>query len=628
MVDVQKDETPKVAVKKSFITVGPTFHYSHDNVRFYWLLAVLAYGLTAFFWTKIVTGSFWAPDIELLSSPAQWGIGGFAVSGVSIFEYPWQILVLGLLMGILAIVPLLVSLLMCFSYSLLFIFVVAVIANLPGLAAALLISCFAIACRPLRFRSRFISTALCTAPLLVYWGIYGNTTGLDPIKWGFSFAPWITAWFVGLCFAGIVLGIGHFTRYRPGVIWTTTFALLTIAIFTFEGRIGFDELDYQLYVAKNNPEHIDQFHDHSLKESLDMTIANHDVRNYLAEAYFFPTETDALRDALKKAIGEKLTNDRWPSWLIVTEGLQYQNKKQELIEQYDRFINLRANSKRMPIALYYKALLSDYSPDIKLIDQKETLHFYSEYPQEINLALWHRLYKDFAASPESAGARLRYARYLAGQGRFEKADQLLIEAQNMVSDRLKKIEEKRLKNKDTDDKLLRIFTPPAESVMTEFKLAELNRDLNRLRILISSENRTNDANSLRRLAKFVMLNPHTANYQRKLNELSEEMTDKDAIYDNVLLAKAMLIEDDQKRADELSTLHDRFSRSDAGMEAFYELALLRIRLWQGIDKSDVAKGREYLTLARQKLEEFTVLYPESIYTAETFKKMASLPKMD
>ncbi|GAI89250.1 unnamed protein product, partial [marine sediment metagenome] len=69
--------------------------------------------------------------------------------------------------------------------------------------------------------------------------------------------------------AGFVLGIGHYTRYRPGLVWIFTTITLVLAVGVFEVTIGFDELDYQLYVAKNNPERISEFHDHSITEALD-----------------------------------------------------------------------------------------------------------------------------------------------------------------------------------------------------------------------------------------------------------------------------------------------------------------------------------------------------------------------
>ena len=186
--DVEKSP---IAASKSLLTVGPTLHYSHQNVQRCWLLAVAAFVASCCFWSKIVTGSFWAFDFEVLINPKLWRLGQYVAGGISIFEYPWQILVLGLLMGILAVIPVLTAQLMSFSYSLPFILAVAFLANLPGLAISLFVSCFAVVCRPLRFRSRFIAIGLCTAPQLFYWGLFGGAAGVERVKWGFSFTPWI-----------------------------------------------------------------------------------------------------------------------------------------------------------------------------------------------------------------------------------------------------------------------------------------------------------------------------------------------------------------------------------------------------------------------------------------------------
>ena len=413
------------------MTVGPTLHYSHKNVQRCWLLAVLAFAVSCLFWSKIQTGSFWTFDFAAVTSPKLWRLGQAAITGVSIFEYPWQILVLGMLMGILGIVPVLISQLMSSRYSLPFILAVAFLANLPAFAISLLLSCVAVACRPLRFRSRFIAIALCTAPQLAFWGYFGGAIGVEPIKWGFSFTPWICAWLVGLAIAGLVLGIGHFTRYRPGLVWMFTSLVLLTTVVVFEVKIGFDELDYQLYVAKNNPEQVSEFHDHSITEALDKTITNPAVIKYLA-GFFYPAEPIPLRAELKREIQIQLSQDRWPSWFVATDELKYQAKRQWLFEQYDLFISRRAKSRRMPIALYYKALLREYSPDVKAIEQKEELHFYSDYPYERSREIWYQLYRDFGGSPESLEARWRIAKHWAGQGKFEQADKLLSEAQTMI----------------------------------------------------------------------------------------------------------------------------------------------------------------------------------------------------
>ena len=147
----------------------------------------------------------------------------------------------------------------------------------------------------------------------------------------------------------------------------------------FETKIGFAELDYQLYVAENNPEQTSEFLDHSITEALDKTITNPSIKEYLAD-FFYPTEPIPLRAELKREIQHKLSQDRWPGWFIVPPELDYQAKRQWLLEQYYLFISRRPKNRRMPIALYYKALLSEYSPEHNILGQKEVLHFYSDYP--------------------------------------------------------------------------------------------------------------------------------------------------------------------------------------------------------------------------------------------------------
>jgi len=615
----QTEKAPIVA-SKSFMAVGPTLHYSHKNVLRCWLLAVAGFSVSSFFWSKILTGSFWSFDFSSITSPESWHLGKFVITGVSIFEYPWQILVLGLLMGILSIVPVLISQLMSFRYSLPFILAVFFLAALPAFAICLLVSCVAAACRPLRFRSRFIAIALCTAPQLLYWGYFGGARGVEPVKWGFSFTPWICAWLVGLAMAGLVLGIGHFTRYRPGLVWAFTSLVLVIAVAVFQVKIGFDELDYQLYVAENNPEQVSEFHGHSITEALDETITNPEVKRYLA-GFFYPAEPISLRAELKREIEIQLGYERWPSWFIVPPELNFQEERQWLLKQYELFIKQRPKSRRMPIALYYKALLSEYSPDIKTLSQKEVLHFYSDYPYERSREIWYRLYRQFGDSPESLEARWRIAKHWAGQGRFEQADELLAEAQTRVGERLKLLE----KEQTRSDTFFSLFRPPADSVMTTFKLTELQRKLNQLRNLISAENRTDKSASAERLAKFVMLNPHASDYAHHLNELLLQMSDDDPLRDNILLARAKLVADEQLRAEKLSRLHEEFQDTDGGMQALYELGLLKIRLWRQMDESNSEQKKKYLAQARATLTSFTEKYPDSFCAHQVKKNLDNLP---
>ena len=618
-MDSKETEKTPIAVSKSFMAVGPTLHYSHKNVQRCWLLAVVVFGMTCFFWSKITTGSFWSFDIQTTTRPAFWHLGQTVISGVSIFEYPWQIIVLGLLMGIMSIVPVLIAQLMSFGYSSVLILAVFSLANLPGFAICLLISCIAVACRPLRFRSRFVAIALCTAPQLVYWAYFGAVRGVEPIKWGFSFAPWIFAWIDALTIAGFVLGIGHFTRYRPGLVWIFTTITLVLAIVVFEVTIGFDELDYQLYVAKNNPEQVTIFHDQSITEILDKTTKDPLIKKYL-EGFFYPADPIALRAELKREIQIKLGYDTWPSWLTLPQELEYQSKRQWLFGQYNLFINKRSNSSRMPIALYCKGLLSEYSPDINMLGRKEVLHFYSDYPYERSREIWYRLYTEFGNSPESIEARWRIAKHWAGQGKFEQADKLLIEAENMLKTQRSKLLEDKQPSQGT---IFDLFHLPAHSVMTLSKLDELQRRIDQLRMLIGPENRTEDQQAIERLAEFVMLNPYASDYSQHLDMLLEQMDDNDRLRDNVLLAQTKLLPDEQLRAEKLNQLHKEFGKTDGGMLALYELGLLKIGLYQ--NEQSPEQKKKYLTDARATLESFIKLYPASFCAEQVKNNLDGLP---
>lgn len=614
----ETDKTPIVG-PKPFLAVGPTLHYSHSNVQRCWILAVCAFCVSCLFWSKIVTGAFWSFDIESVASPEYWRLSRDLVTGVSIFEYPWQIFVLGLLMGIIAVTPVLISQLMSFGHSLLFVLAIVLLADLPGFALCVLVSCFGAACRPLRFRSRYIAIAFCMVPQVIYWVFFGGARGARPIEWGFSFTPWIFAWLDGLVIAAFVLGIGHYTRYRPGLVWIFTLVTLVFAVGAFETAIGFDELDYQLYVAKNDPAEIEQFHDHSITEALDETITDPDIKKYLGEILFYIIEPAPLRVEMKKEIQIQLAYGRWPNWFIIPEQLNYQTKKQWLLRQYDLFINKRPDSGRMPIALYFKALLSEYSPDVKVLDEKETLHFYSDYPHRDALVIWYRLYKYFPKSAESIEARWRIAHDWAGRERFEQADKILGEAEDMIVKCLAKLESE----ESSEDTLFGLFRSPADSVMTIFKLAELQSKLSQLRLLISAENRTDDPGSLERLARFVRLNPHSLDYAGRLDGLLEQTEDKDRLRDNILLAQAKLVADCQVRAERLNEVHENFQNTDGGMMALYELGRLKIDLYQM--ESDPERKKKHLADARTTLSKFLELYPSSFLASQTKKVLGGLP---
>jgi len=165
-------------------------------------------------------------------------------------------------------------------------------------------------------------------------------------------------------------------------------------------------------------------------------------------------------------------------------------------------------------------------------------------------------------------------------------------------------------------------------------LDELQRRLNQLRNLISLENRTGlprsseervEPGTEKRLARFVMLNPHASEYARRLDELLEQMGDNDPLRDNILLAKAKLVADEQLRAENLDRLHKEFRDTDGGMQALYELALLKISLWHQQDEANLEQKKKYLAETRATLTRFTEKYPDSFCAGQAKKILDDLP---
>ena len=157
-----------------------------------------------------------------------------------------------------------------------------------------------------------------------------------------------------------------------------------------------------------------------------------------------------------------------------------------------------------------------------------------------------------------------------------------------------------------------------------FKLAELQTKLHQLRSLIGVENRTDEPRAEKRLARFVMLNPHASgDYARNLNELLEQMSNSDPLRDNILLAQVKLVADEQLRAEKLSQLHKKFQDSDGGMQALYELARLKIGLYQSEPNPEYKK--KYLAETRALLTSFISMYPDSFCAEQAKKNLDDLP---
>lgn len=597
------------------MTAGPTLHYSHANVYSYWLLSIGVYAGVCLFWGRLTNGQFLVLNLAELLTPSQWHLGRVLTEPLSIYEYPWHIAILGTLMGILAVSPLLTAQLMSFRFSIPMIVLTVFLARLPMLGVFLVLSCLAVACRPLRFRSRIVSLALCMAGPMIYWSSFGGIRSSDPIRWGLSYTPWIYAWLIAMLIAGVVIAIGHFTRYRPGLVWVITLAAAVAAYGTFEKTIGFDELDFQMYVAGGNPEEQVEFHDHSLTKILDRILTDEMRYSYFA-GYFYPSDKIDLRKRLREEIESLLYYNRWPEWFAgdLPEELRYQSKRSELLAQYNYFLEKRPFSRRVPIALYFKAILNELTPDARYFGQTEILRFYQDYPFYENLHLWQDLLVRFPDSPEALESRWRLAVHLAGKGQFKEARDLCGVALALLEKVLPSFSEPPM----AAGSFTTAFGRPIQTAMTHYKLQDLRSRLQVLMETISEANQGTTEAERQRLGRFVLLNPYGIQYPRQLEDLLSATSETDGLRDNLLAARARLIGDRQMRAAALREIWETYPDRDGGIQALYELGALRLQEWKET-KTEGSKA-ELLAEARSLLNRLIENYPQSPY-AETARRL-------
>jgi hypothetical protein len=360
---------------------------------------------------------------------------------------------------------------------------------------------------------------------------------------------------------------------------------------------------------------------------IDSIIEDPKLRSFLI-GRFYPTEPILLRQKLKDEIQSFLVYDRWPEWDWfrdkMPDRLKYQAKRRELITLYELFMDRWSHSDRMPIALYYKAMLSESRPDIRHFGQHETLRFYDDYPFYDNLLIWVDLFENFPQSPESLEARWRIAMHDAGKGQFKAAEEMcshsLGELRELADADLKK------KTSPAGDSIFTAFQAPEKTVMTPYKRQDLEKRFRHLQVLIAEENQGATSESAQRLATFVMLNPYSPDYESRLDRLLLEMDETDGLRDNVLLEKAMLMEDARSRLLKLTGLTKQYPGTDAGIRAIYQLAMAKVQLWKDPQNSEEAKAK-LLGETRQVLAGFIQAHPETIYAVQAEAMLKTLPQV-
>ena len=598
--------------RKRYVTDGASMSYSGWHRGAAWVVNLLLYALLNVYILRIQTGLCFS---QRNPYPPDQTLSDLLLAPLNIFYFPTYIIVIGLLMALLCIVPILVAQLYNLLYAVPFVLIVLFLGHNYIIALALLISAAAASFEPLRFKSKFVAALLCLIPEILYWIIFsGPNREANVLRWAVVYAPWGLAFLVSVVLFGLILAVGHFVRYRPGVIAPLVGLLLAGTVTLFHLTIGMTERDFQAYVYRYSPDQIDAFQSRSIVPFLEQETAACLKR----EPYLNPDNVKAqLRREWRQAFfSTRLGVPGSAASLAMREVIKFFVAKYNADERIAKFIDSYPSDPRVAEAIYYRALLKDVAVDLPTLRDEDTLRFYHDVPNEESEIYWRDLLDRFGEADVSVEARWRVARLLGaskpdavtGDFYFDEALELLNEAKARAAALLEKHRSRAGNGSHNAGWFRDVFSKPP-SGLTEADLVDLCQRIARLGRLIRPENRGPLRPHLERLADLVGLDPHQLDYGDRLQELLLNAPKSDPLIDNIELAQALLVNDADVRQGRLVDLAQRYHDCDAGVEAMFELAQLLIEKYR---RSEHQGDRDSLrTAGIEWLQKVIALEPDT-----------------
>lgn len=598
----QLSETP---IKRWF-TDGATMAYRTPQRTLFWFINLILFVLLNMFDLRIRTGSWIHIDVSYTSE----SLIPTLLSPLNIFQYPSQILTIGLLMAMICAVPILTALLCNIWYAIPLILIVHVVGQNPILSLCLLVSCAAVSFEPLRFKSKFVALVLWLAPEVLYWTLFsGENPEKDVLRWVILYVPWAVAFLNSVLIFGAVITLGHFLRYRPGVLMPIFAMLLAGTVIFFHVTIGMDEYDFRAKVFRNSPSQIPILQGKNI-----LRLLEKERTDRLKKEPYLSSDTvmNELRLQWRWAfsIGPNTSSEA-----ANDEMIYFYSAKYNAIDEIEAFIQqMPTHNKRVADAVYYIALLHDTQMDPRTLRDEDTLRYSRDVPTPQSEPYWQRLLKDYPGSDVSIEARWRLAQLMACSEpetatesfRFDEALTLLHDAQQLCTSVLLLRRQTASEGAFGEKWLGPLFLPPSPTVTTD-DLRRLQIQIGRDMMLLDKENRTGHLQHEKRLAKFVGLDPRQLNYEQRLKDLILNSPQPDPLMDNVELAQILLVKDADVQILRLTDLAKRFEGQDGGVEAMLELA--QMFLVERELAESFADKQELLTQSREYLQRIVALRP-------------------
>ncbi|MCE5277267.1 MAG: hypothetical protein ABFD92_02800 [Planctomycetaceae bacterium] len=328
-------------------------------------------------------------------------IGHILLNPLPVLQYPWMILITGLILAILVFVPVIVAVLYHLRFAAIFIVIQAVVSHTPVLAMVSAVGCLLAARTRLRSEMPFVAAILGLIPAAAYLHLMGylglNTATVMSLQRWVLYAPFLVATVAAVLACGMVLTLASLTGFRPGVIWPVLLALTAAPVTLFYTQVRADELDYRLLI-----------------EGLPAGDAL--------------LETRKFSDWLKASNAQGLTGQTLENQ--IESDLKAQRSR--IFQSCKQFLESHPASRRAPEILWVQAQGMSLQVDRQAM-AAGLLAYTSTWPLQGSASDFTRLVQSFPSSQQAALARLQLAQLDLRNGKADAAIEHLLDAQKRLA---------------------------------------------------------------------------------------------------------------------------------------------------------------------------------------------------
>ncbi|NLX12729.1 MAG: hypothetical protein GXY44_03630 [Phycisphaerales bacterium] len=399
-------------------------------------LGVFAFWLRTGIYTPLFERGYWDHWMGMFdwTREHQNTLIDFLIYPIPVSQVPMMMIISALVMASLTAIPILVSLLYRFRFSLIFIFIVGFVAVLPWLAIMLTLCCALARWWRLQYSFRYATAVVAMLPLLLYYTFATRNTllssHLPPMELAKLYVPWVMAFVASCAVMAIVLTIARIVNYRPGAIAPLMAILFATPVILFEAEVGRDELYYRMLEYRFGPTSKVHFVD-----NVDATPAIRQIALTRLEEIKDPRATlDSVMEQVRLALVFQLAPmqvraeyARLVEQVALEHSAAFAEEQAEAQRMAERFRIRFPHSRYLPNALYIEGRAIDLRVDREFFLKNLMIRHYQDFPNMASRPIWRELYLRFPDSPLAsvAGLRLAILTTRAPEGSVDEAINLL-----------------------------------------------------------------------------------------------------------------------------------------------------------------------------------------------------------